>query len=236
MRINYRILSGSALKMIAILTMSIDHIAYFLLRYMDDFTMPFFTYHIWGMSWYSIFRCIGRLAFPIFAFLIVEGFIHTSNKRRYGRSLLIFARISEIPWILLNGFHLIGRHNVMFTLLWGFLGLYAFERYHTDKRRLGVILISMLCGAFIFKADFNGPGFAFIILLYALRRHLALQVIIGCCMLPKYWIAGLAFIPISMYNGQRGFIRGSIAKYLFYAFYPLHLLVIYFIQMWLGLK
>ena len=71
---------------------------------------------------------------------------------------------------------------------------------------------------------------AFIVLLYALRRHTVLQAMAGCCMLPMKWRAGLAFIPISMYNGRRGFIRGQLAKYLFYAFYPAHLLIIYLLQ------
>lgn len=233
---NYRILSGSALKMIAVFTMFIDHTASHLLRYVEEFTAPLFTYHHFELSWYYLLRCVGRLAFPLFAFLIVEGFIHTSNRRKYGRNLLIFALISEIPWVMLHDFHIIGRHNVMFTLFWGFLGLCAIEHYATDKRRLGIILLSMLCVAFVFRADYSGSGFAFIILLYTLRRHRALQALIGSCILPMMWIAGLSFIPINMYNGQRGFIHGPLAKYLFYSFYPLHLLVLYIIQAWLGLK
>ena len=141
--------------------------------------------------------------------------------------LLICALISEIPWALLHdGFHLLS-HNVIFTLFWGFLGLCAIERYADDKRKAGIILVAMLCIAFVFRADYSGSGFAFIILYYALRRHRALQALMGCCILPMKWIAGLAFIPINMYNGQRGFIQGQVAKYLFYAFYPVHLFVIW---------
>ena len=187
-----KILSGSALKMIAVVTMTIDHLALFMLRHQAEFTAPLFVFHNKAINWYVIMRCIGRLAFPLFAFLIVEGFLHTSNRRRYGYSLLICALVSEIPWALLHhGFHLTG-HNVLFTLLLGFLGLCVIERYQDDRIRQGV-----------------------------------LQAVIGSCMLPLMWVAGLAFIPINMYDGSRGFIRGQLAKYLVYVYYPLHLLVIY---------
>ena len=95
-----RVLTGSALKIIAILTMAIDHIASHLLRYQEAFTAPLITYHDHYISWYFLLRCVGRLAFPIFAFLIVEGFIHTRDRRRYGRNLLVCALISAIPWAL----------------------------------------------------------------------------------------------------------------------------------------
>ena len=228
-----RILTGSSLKVIAIVTMAIDHAATFLLRYQEAFIEPLITYHNHYLTWYFLLRCIGRLSFPIFAFLIVEGFIHTSNRRRYGRNLLICAIISEIPWVLIYGFHLM-HHNVIFTLLWGFLGLCVIERYRSDWHKAGLILIAMLAVAFLFRADYDGPGFAFIVLLYVLRRHFALQVLIGCTMLPMKWVAGLAFIPIGMYNGRRGFIRGPWGKYLFYAFYPLHLFVIWLLRMAVG--
>lgn len=227
---NYRILSGSALKMIAVITMGIDHTAWQLLWHWDAFTEPLFMYHHRVVTWYFLLRCVGRLAFPIFAFLIVEGFIHTRNRRRYGWSLFVCALISEIPYALFhNGLQLMG-HNVMFTLLWGFLGLCAVERYRHDWRRVGGILVAMLAVAFLFRAEYGGTGFTFIILLYALRRHLALQALLGCCLFSFKWVTGLAFIPIAMYNGQRGFIKGAIGKYLFYAFYPAHLMIIWLIR------
>ena len=226
-----KILSGSALKMIAVVTMTIDHLALFLLRYHAEFTEPLFLYHNKAVNWYVVMRCIGRLAFPLFAFLLVEGFLHTSNRRRYGYSLLICALVSEIPWALLHhGFHLAG-HNVLFTLLLGFLGLCAIERYQEDRWRQGVTLLLMFAFSLFFRADYGGAGFAFIILLYILRHQPVIQAVIGCCMLPLRWVAGLAFIPINMYNGCRGFIQGPVLKYAFYAFYPLHLLVIYLIQL-----
>lgn len=227
---NYRILSGSALKLIAVITMAIDHTASHLLRHQEFFTEPLLTYHDHSLTWYFILRSVGRLAFPIFAFLIVEGFIHTRSHRRYGWNLFVCALISEIPWALTHhGLHLMG-HNVIFTLLWGYLGLCVVERNRNNWHKSGVILMTMLAVAFLFRADYGGSGFAFIVMLYALRRHHALQALVGCCMLPMKWVTGLAFIPINMYNGRRGFIQGPVGKYLFYAFYPVHLFVIWIIK------
>lgn len=106
------LLSGSALKIIAVVSMVIDHYAYYL---MDGNTMT-----------YEVMRCFGRIAFPVFAFLVAEGFAHTRNRMRYFLSLMLFAVVSEVPWYLLNGAD--GTHNVMFTLALGVAALAAFER------------------------------------------------------------------------------------------------------------
>ena len=91
-------MSGSALKIIAVLSMVADHCAYFLME--PDTPL------------YDAMRCFGRIAFPVFAFLIAEGFAHTRSRTRYFLNLLGFALLSEIPWYLLNGYD--GTHNVMF--------------------------------------------------------------------------------------------------------------------------
>lgn len=96
-------LSGSALKVIALVSMLADHSAYYLLEH--------------GTTLYEAMRCFGRIAFPVFAFLIAEGFAHTRNRLRYFQTLLVFAVVSEVPWFLLNGAD--GTHNVMFTLALG---------------------------------------------------------------------------------------------------------------------
>lgn len=104
-------LSGSALKVIALISMVIDHVALYLMEQ--------------GTLLYETMRCIGRIAFPVFAFLIAEGFIHTKNRYRYFFTLLGFAVVSEIPWYLLNGAD--GTHNVMFTLALGVATLMVLE-------------------------------------------------------------------------------------------------------------
>lgn len=161
--------------------------------------------------------------------------MHTHNRKHYGRNLLMFALISEIPWNLTHGGHLYGlSQNVFFTLFIGFLGLCAIEQYREDRFRQTFSLLGLFAFSILLFCDYGCAGFSFIVMLYLLRHRPLFRAIVGAGMLGSRWIAGLAFIPISMYNGSRGFIQGPFAKYIFYAFYPLHLLVLYFIKMLLN--
>ena len=233
---NYRILSGSWLKLIAVVCMLIDHLAAFYL-----FKLPVMHTELFMLGHHAVtpllmMRLVGRLAFPIFAFLIVEGFLHTRSRVRYGRNLLIFALLSELPWNLIHsGTWHYPSQNVFFTLLLGYLGLCALEYFKYDSRRLLASLLGLLVASVLMRADYGCSGYGFILLLYVLRENRILQAIIGSCVLGSRWIAGLAFIPINMYNGERGFVKGPVAKYLFYLFYPLHLLVIYLLRVYMPL-
>ena len=227
---SWHILSGSWLKVIAMVSMLVDHLAFFYWCHDPAFFSPLFTIGHRIVNYYVILRCIGRIAFPIFAFLVVEGFLHTHDRRRYGINLLVFALLSEIPWNLVHSnLWLYPGQNVLFTLLMGYLGLCAIERFGNNYRNLAPSLIGILVLSIFFHADYGCSGYAFILLLYVLLKRRLLQAVIGSCMLGT-WIAGFAFIPINMYNGRRGFIQGPVAKYLFYLFYPLHLLGIHLLM------
>ena len=129
----YRILSGSALKLIAIITMLIDHTGAVLLSMYQPAQRVLFTLLGREYSVYLIFRDIGRVAFPIFCFLLLEGFRHTGSRFRYGRNLLLFALISELPWNLMFTNTLrYERQNVFFTLFLGYLAFCAIE-YFKDR-------------------------------------------------------------------------------------------------------
>lgn len=212
--------SGSALKIIAVVSMVIDHCAYYL---MDDNTMA-----------YEVMRCFGRIAFPVFAFLVAEGFAHTRNRMRYFLSLLLFAAVSEVPWYLLNGAD--GTHNVMFTLALGVSALAVFERLreHRILCCLSILLTAWL--AAWLEADYEWRGVLLIVVFYllgfgkgkfvTLRRMMQLPFAFPLMM--HYGIIGtlLACAVIFLYDGTRGFIHGNVAKYGFYAFYPIHILLI----------
>lgn len=224
----YRILSGSALKCIALFTMIIDHVGLHLLRGSNIvllrtgngvLTLDFFM------------RKVGRLSFPIYCFLLVEGFLHTRDRKNYGRNLLLFALISEIPWNLEHtGTLYYSVQNVFFTLFLGYVGLCCFEGLRERPRQQLAALLILVLVVLNLKADYGIAGFGLILLLYILREQKIMQAVLGTCFLSSTWVGGLAFIPINLYNGERGFIRGRVLKYLFYAAYPLHILVIYLIK------
>ena len=209
-----RELSGSWLKMIAMLSMTIDNMAYY--------------YGIENPYLYELMRTIGRIAFPTFAFLLAEGFVHTKNRQKYMLSLFIFALLSEIPWFLLNHD---GSHNVLFTLLAGLLGLYVLE--NCKNRWLTMAFITSIACATIFAdTDYSWKGFGLVLIFYMFRGRPELQTLFGIPLMYEYGITGIlmAFAVIWLYNGERGFIMGKAWKYAFYAFYPVHLMLIYFLR------
>ena len=130
----YQILSGSALKMIALITMMIDHTAFFILGSVPFATATLFTVGKVDVTVYYICRLIGRTAFPIYCFLLTEGFAYTKNRKKYGLNLLIFAVLSEPVWNLAHcGKFFYESQNAFFTLFCGFLAIYFYEKFKDEK-------------------------------------------------------------------------------------------------------
>ena len=225
----WKILSGSALKMLAVVSMLVDHLAAYLWYEEPWCTAVLFSVGHKEISAYVLMRMFGRIAFPLFAFLLVEGFQHTRSRKRYGIQLFIFALLSEIPYNLVHGGWFYRGQNIFFTLLLGFLGLCALERFREDNKKQLLSLLGLLIVSIFLRADYGCSGYGFILLLYVLRKQELVRAIIGCCVLGSRWMAGTAFIPIALYNGKRGFVRGPVGKYFSYLFYPLHLLIIWLI-------
>ena len=215
--INLPDLSGNALKVIAIISMVVDHFAYYL---MEEGTML-----------YEVMRCFGRIAFPVFAFLIAEGFRYTRNRMRYFLQLLIFAIISEIPWYLLNGAD--GTHNVMFTLALGVVALATFEKLKKDGTLCCCVILLIAFIAIWSRVDYEWRGILVIVIFYLFGTSgkisfpfsRMMQLLCAFPLMMYYGIVGalLACMVLFMYDGARGFIQGKVAKYGFYSFYPVHL-------------
>lgn len=142
-------ITGFGLKMIALVTMTIDHFAAIVLERISGTST--LMYNI-----YFALRCIGRLAFPLFIFLLVEGFMHTHSKKRYAVRLFLFAFIAEVPFNLAFSHEILypTYQNVFFTLLLGFLGM-MFSSFIHEKNvpavlgYISVILSSAILGAYL---------------------------------------------------------------------------------------
>lgn len=216
------------LKLIAMAIMLIDHFAVVVLER---------GIGLYG-EWYQrdlVLRSIGRIAFPIFCFSIVEGFQKTSNAKAYLKRLVIFALISEIPFDLaLSGkLFSIGYENVFWTLAFGLAALICItDREMAQwKKMLGFALCILL--PFLLHTDYSFYGVLTIVLMYELREQPAAAYLAGLVVLvlqnPTEIWAAFGFLLLFFYNGERG--RGN--KYLFYGFYPLHLLLLVLLKPWL---
>lgn len=230
-------ISGSTLKMIAIITMFIDHTGAIVLRSLLN--NPVFTADLerraLAGSLYSLSRDIGRLAFPIFCFLIVEGFLHTRNAKKYSERLALFAVISEIPFdlALKGNWYFPEKQNVYFTLLIGLLvimGIAWITENGTKNLFLSLIpIIAGMYAACLIDTDYSYKGVFLIAVLYLMRYSRLYQCIGGAAAVSWELPAPLAFIPVYLYNGR----RGRQVKYFFYWFYPLHLLLLHAIAKYL---
>lgn len=215
-------MTSFVLKIIALLSMLCDHAGYIIL------------------GRFSFMNYIGRLAFPIFAYLITEGYTHTSNLKKYFIRLILFGIISQIPYMLFistmsNDFTL----NILFTLA---LGLLAIKVYDKSKNKylgfLFFILTSILAEFLDFDYGWFGIAIIFIFYIFKSKKiymnlffilavfinyfyefakssRTEYLIILMCCI--------LSLIPINLYNGK----KGKNIKYLLYIFYPLHLIILY---------
>ena len=225
------ILSGSALKLIACISMLSDHLAKFWFYRFPWANEVWFTIAGRAMSLSHLMQMFGRFAFPIFVFLLIEGFEKTKNRKKYGISLFVLALLSEIPFNLMMGHNtvLFQRQNVMFTLLLGYLAMCSLERFK-DKPLVSLsLLVVMFLISRYMHADYQTIGFVFIILMYGLRKERIVRTIACPVLLPMKLMVFLSLLLTCLYNGKRGFIKTPVLKYSFYAFYPVHMLLIYFL-------
>ena len=223
-------LDGGALKGIAAALMLTDHVGAILLP-----EVP-------------VLRCVGRLAFPIFAFFIAEGYAHTRDFGRYFRRLAILAVVSELPFNLENGAVFDpARQNVLFTFCLALLTLRGLEALGRERgfgrwAGCGLVLAAGFAAGELLRTDYGGWGVVTVALLYLCRDGkyaklwllLAMAAVNGLGMgsltmpvfggeMPIQIFAVAALPVIWLYNGQAG-PKGL--RRAFYVFYPAHLLVL----------
>ena len=236
-----RVLNKNSLQLLAVFFMLLDHL---------------WAWLVSGNNWMTY---AGRMAFPIFAFLIAEGYAHTSDRRKYAKRLLIFALISEIPFNLFYAggpffpFH----QNTIFTLLLGLLAIACVERVRQadslkGKFKQGVLLFLIFLFSLLGFPDYGYQGVLMVLAFHLVRGvrwekvgQLATMVLINIVLFegmvipvdigglhyefPTQGFAVLALIPIWLYNGKAG-KKSKILQYGFYVFYPLHMIILYMLR------
>ena len=221
--------------------------------------------HLWGTivpgnDWLT---CVGRLSFPIFAFLLVEGYFHTRNLKKYVSRLLLFALLSELPFNLALGSRLF--YPIHQNVLWSFLisiGLIHLNEQAGKTQKvlirllagIGTVLLGFLAGL-LTMVDFYHAGILTVLVFYFFRQkkwwsllgqalclwYINTELLGGfgyeislfgnTIFLMRQGFALLALIPIWLYRGRQG-PHSKALQFLYYAFYPLHLLVLGLMKVW----
>lgn len=207
------------IKIIACITMVLDHI-----KYVYEPSTNFFTLYL------------GRISFPLFAFLLTEGYVHTSNLKKYIKRLVIFGLISQIPFMIFRTY--VGKWlmlNIMFTLLLGIIAIMIFDKIENKYISIPLVVLIIYCGK-ILQVDYGWYGVLLIFLLYLFKNNKVMLTIsyIALVFIHYYllnclnlnYIFNIIFtifpiIIILLYNGK----EGKKLKYFYYWFYPVHMIV-----------
>lgn len=220
--------------------------------------------HLWGTiipgnDWLT---CIGRVAFPIFAFMIVEGYFHTKSLKKYISRLTLFAILSEIPFNLVMGSSVIYPFHQ--NVLWSFL--ISIGLIHLNEKARGKLWRQILVGfativlgyivGLVTMVDFYHAGILTVLVFYFFRQrkwwsylgqficlaYINIEMLSGFTYelnlfgntyyFARQGFALLALIPIWMYHGKQG-THNKILQYTYYAFYPVHLLILGLIRLFI---
>jgi len=221
-------MTSFAIKIIACITMFLDHI-----KYAIPSAQNFFT--IYG----------GRLSFPLFAFLITEGYVHTKNLKKYVTRLMLFGIISQIPFMFFRT--LVGEWkmlNIMFTMLLGILAIFVYDKINKKYVSLLVVVLIVFLG-YVLKVDYGAYGVLTVFIIYVFKNNKKIfSVAYGTLIFIYYyyWFRNqviempnilylictlFSIIIISFYNGK----QGRKIKYFFYWFYPIHMIIVYLISL-----
>lgn len=257
----FSFLSNNTIKIIATMTMIIDNFAIIILEnfvekvLLQQAETGLIPYEIYKEAYiFTVFdmQRIGRMTFPIFAFLLVQGFLHTQNKKKYFILMLIFGIISELPFDLAyhsDYSHLLGTYplnwrfqNVFFTYALAILFLSCLEKikekYLINNSKIlyyisNVFCIWIFCNlSEILRFQYGNTAILYVLAFYIFRNNKIIQSIIYIPVhfITTFEVSSEYFIITSLlilfYNGERGKFD---FKYLFYIFYPLHITIFYLI-------
>lgn len=181
-------------------------------------------------GWASVLQLIGGLAVPVFAFLLVEGFVHTSSFRRYLLTMLGFAVLSEIPYDLAmnDTFWNLSSQNALFSLAICLVMLYGLRLLQERGGKMSKVLMAVMVIAALLWSSLLRCNFGLCLILlctvyYLLYDRKGMRILMGCAVSTLYVTGPLSGYALWSYNGERGWNKN---KYVFYAFYPAHLLLL----------
>lgn len=208
-------------KVIALVTMIIDHMAYLNISFLKGNV---------------VLRYIGRISFPLYIFVLSESLIYTKNRKKFLTNLFIIALLSEIPFQIYFNFSY-SMHNVIFTLFFGSLIVCLLDKAIFDKKYIFPLIVSMILPA-LFNSDYGVFGAYSIVFLYYIKTKISrkniyssLYIVFMCFYLYDfsiYFFAGtISAILILFYNKERGYAF----KRFFHFAYPLHLIILYLINL-----
>lgn len=250
-------LNSNQLKLIAVVTMLLDHIGHLLVGY-GIFENPGYSRQVLQLWWYIYIalRCVGRIAFPIYACMLVEGFFNTRNKWRYGKRLALFAVLSEVPFDLMmpstGSVVNWSMQSVMVTFLLGFLMMQAMEKIEIwfaglqEKNPAGnmnwlsgmgcrmllqmaVVLVFCLV-SYLLGTDYMYIGIMLIAIFYWFHQEPLKRCAVGflwmSVMMETWYFVPFLLLSFVLIYYYNGARGKWKGKYFFYLFYPVHMLVL----------
>ncbi|MSS36558.1 TraX family protein [Clostridium porci] len=232
-------LTNTQLKLMAMLFMLLDHIGATIVITLYNQSAASAE----GLEVYYILRLIGRLAFPLFCFLIAEGITHTHNLSKYTLRMLIFALISELPFNLMCEGRILApeTQNVFWTFTLFLSAMTVAQKTKLPAAPLAIVAAAL---AWYLQTDYHWMGVGLLYIMTAKDRRI--QKISGVLFITwmSFRLFGnpalggiLAIAPcfcfvklLDLYNGKRG---TGIHKYMFYGFYPVHMLLLWLVTTWI---
>ena len=221
-----QVLNGAQLKYMAFLSMLLDHVN-------NSMITPYLDGKGLLLHVSNLLSILGRVAFPLFMFFLVEGFFKTRSRKKYLINLLIFGILSEVPFDLFTSRELFNKNwnNIMFTLALSLITIWIVDemkgRLAKKSKALwygsSVLVVAAMCAvAMFFSLDYDYHAIIVAYLFYLFYEKPLYGAALGYLSIIKELYSVLGFAATLTYNGE----RGKQYKWLNYAFYPVHLLIL----------
>lgn len=229
-----QVLNGAQLKYIAFISMLIDHIN-------KGIILPYLEVGSTLSKISTVFDVLGRIAFPLFSFFVVEGFFRTHSRKKYLLNLLLFAVISEVPYDMFSSkvFLEFRLNNVLFSLALSLIFIWVLDEFRNKfEDKIGkwwlisipLLIVMYFASTFVSgDYDFHAILTAFFFYIFY-NRPITSAVLAYLSIIKEVWSI-LGFGLTIMYNGE----KGKQNKLFNYLFYPVHLFILGLLRFYLNI-